>query len=506
MLRPLLPRLPALCLLSLLALPAAQLQAPAAESEPVAALLQPSRSPLISFRILVSVGAANDPAGKEGLAALTAAMLAEGGSRTLPYEKIIEAMYPMAASFSAQVDKEMTVFIGSTHLDNLESYYGLIRQMILEPGFRQEDFTRLREEAINYLKASLSEGNDEELGKEALSQLIYHGHPYGHHNLGRMSALAGLTLEDVRGFYAAHYQRGNLILGLAGACPNGFPDKVRADFARLPAGRTERVPLPTPTVAPGLCIDLVQRETRSTAISLGFPIQVVRGHPDWPALALVNSYFGQHRSSNGHLFQRLREARGLNYGNYSYIEYFPGGMFQFQPDPNLARRQQIFQIWIRPVEPQHSLFALRAALFELDRLVRDGLSQKAFDATREFLSKNTHVLLQTQDARLGYALDSRFYQIGEFGEYLRNALTKLTLTEVNAAMRRHLKSDHMRVVMVTKDAQALRESLLQNQPSPITYNSPKPQDILDEDKVIERYPLRLDPGAVTIRPVSQVFE
>ena len=68
-------------------------------------------------------------------------------------------------------------------------------------------------------------------------------------------------------------------------------------------------------------------------------------------------------------FERLREARGLNYGDYSYIEYFPRGMFQFEPDPNQARHQQIFQIWIRPVEPQNGLFVLRAALYEYDKLV-----------------------------------------------------------------------------------------------------------------------------------------
>ena len=64
-------------------------------------------------------GAAADPKGKEGVAALTAAMLAQGGSRAMTYEQIVEAMYPMATSFGWQIDKEMTVFTGTTHADNL---------------------------------------------------------------------------------------------------------------------------------------------------------------------------------------------------------------------------------------------------------------------------------------------------------------------------------------------------------------------------------------------------
>ncbi len=78
------------------------------------AVLLPNRSPLVSFRILFMTGSAADPKGKEGLASLTAAMLAEGGSRAKTYAEITDAMYPMATSFQWQVDKEMTVFSGTT--------------------------------------------------------------------------------------------------------------------------------------------------------------------------------------------------------------------------------------------------------------------------------------------------------------------------------------------------------------------------------------------------------
>ncbi|HWQ36662.1 MAG TPA: pitrilysin family protein [Blastocatellia bacterium] len=472
----------------------------------LSSVLQPNRSPLVSFRILFLTGAADDPKGKEGLASLTAAMLAKGGSRALSYEQIVREMYPLATSFGWQTDKEMTVFTGTTHVDNLAKYYALISRMLLDPGFRADDFTRLKTDAINFLKVGLRASNDEELGKEYLYNVIYAGHPYGHHNLGRVSALEKLTLDDVRDFYRRHYTQANLVIGLAGGYPASFPQQIMNDFAKLPAGVKEEEKLPAPKLAPGTHIDIIERETRSTAISLGFPIDVKRGDHDWPALALVASYFGQHRSSNSYLYQRLREARGLNYGDYAYIEYFPRGMYQFTPDPNLARQQQIFQIWIRPVEPQNGHFALRAALYEYDRLVRDGLSREAFESTREFLSKYANILTQTQDDRLGYALDNRYYNIPEFGAYLREQLSKLTLDEVNRAIREHLKTDHMRVVIVTKDAAALREAIISNRPSPITYLSPKPKEITDEDKAIETYQIKVRPEDVTIVPVSRVFE
>ncbi|MFL6334459.1 MAG: M16 family metallopeptidase [Pyrinomonadaceae bacterium] len=473
---------------------------------PIASVLEPSQSPLVSFRLLFMTGAAGDPAGKEGVAALTAAMLSEGGSRAMPYEQITEAFYPMAAGFGSQVDKEMTVFAGTTHVDNLEKYYGIIREMLLDPGFREDDFARLKDDAVTYLTTSLRQGNDEELGKEYLYQILYAGHPYGHNNTGSVSSLQKLTLDDVRNFYRQNYTQANLVIGLAGGYPSDFAAKVAADFARLPAGGGAPRKYAQPKVAPGMRVEIIQRETRATAISMGFPIPVNRSHKDWPALALVASYLGQHRSSVSHLYQRLREARGLNYGDYAYVEYFPRGMFQFTPDPNLGRSSQIFQVWIRPVEPQNSLFALRAALYEYDKLLQGGMSQEDFDAIRQFLIKYANVLTATQGERLGYALDSRYYGTPEYTAFIRAGLSKLTLTDVNRAIKQYLATDRMRVVIITKDAESLRDAIVKGTPSPITYNSPKPADILAEDKIIERYKVNVRPDQVVIVPVDKVFQ
>jgi zinc protease len=479
----------------------------AAKAAPIASVLEPSQSPLVSFRLLFMTGAASDPQGKEGVAALTAAMLSEGGSRAMPYEQIVEAFYPMAAGFGSQVDKEMTVFAGTTHVDNLEKYYSIIRDMLLDPGFREDDFKRLKEDAVNYLKTSLREGNDEELGKEYLYNIIYAGHPYAHNNTGTVSSLERLTLDDVRAFYKQNYTQGALVVGLAGGFTPDFVTRVETDFAsKLPAGAGSPKRYAQPKVASGMRVEIIKRETRATAISMGFPVPVTRADKDWPALALVASYLGQHRSSVSHLYQRLREARGLNYGDYAYVEYFPRGMFQFTPDPNLGRSSQIFQIWIRPVEPQNSLFALRAALYEYDKLLKEGMSQEDFTAIRDFLVKYANVLTATQGARLGYALDSRYYGTPEYTAFMRASLSKLTLADVNRAVKQYLNPGNLRVVIITKDAAGLRDAIVKGTPSPITYNSPKPADLLAEDKVIEKYKVNVRPDQVVIVPVDKVFQ
>jgi zinc protease len=473
---------------------------------PLNTVFKPSKSPLVSFRIQFMTGAASDPNGKEGLAALTAAMLAQGGSKNLKYDQIVEQFYPIAAGFGAQVDKEMTTFAGTTHTDNLDKYYGLIRQMLLEPGFREDDFKRLKDDALTFLKNTLRNNNDEELGKERLYNIIYDGTAYAHQNTGRVSTLEKLTIQDVKDFYKQNYTQQNLVIGISGGYSLKFSKEMYSDFLKLPVGAKAKHAPVAPKLSAGMKIDILQRETRATAISLGFPIAVKRGHPDFPALALVASYFGQHRSSNSYLYGKIREKRGLNYGDYSYIEYFPRGMFQFEPDANLGRSSQIFQIWIRPVEPQNGHFTLRATMFEYDKLVREGMTKETFAATRQFLSKYVNILTQTQDSDLGYALDSRYYGIGNFNTYMKTALSKLTLAQVNAAIKKHLASKSMRIVMVTKDAEGLRDAILSGKTSTIKYNAPPSQDILDEDKIIQNYKIPVAAADVAITPVDRVFE
>ncbi|HKG23265.1 MAG TPA: pitrilysin family protein [Blastocatellia bacterium] len=474
----------------------------------MAPVLLPNSSPLVSFRLLFNVGSAADPKGKEGVAALTAALISGGGNRSMTYEEIVKTMYPMATSFGSQVDKEMTVFVGTTHLDNLQKYYGLVSESLLNPGWRPEDFSRIKEDAINFLKVNLRGNNDEELGKEALYNWIYESHPYGHHNTGTVQSLQKLTLDDVKEFYRNNYTRENFVLGLAGGYPGDFAKKVEADFtSRLPEGKAAQgSKLPEPEKIGGLKMRIIQKNTPGTAISFGFPIPVTRADPDWPALLLVQSFFGQHRSSNSYLYQRMRQTRGLNYGDYAYIEYFPGGMFQFQPDPNLARRQQIFQVWIRPVEPKNSLFALRIALYELRKLAEKGMSQADFEATRQFLTKNVASLTKTQSAQLGYALDSGFYGIGNFNDYVRDKLSRLTLDDVNKAIKKYLQADNVKIVAVTKDAEGFRNAILEGKASPIIYTAPMSKDVLEEDKVIESYKLSIDPKDVEIVSVDAVFQ
>src|SRR5499426_2339166 len=157
---------------------------------------------------------------------------------------------------------------------------------------------------------------------------------------------------------------------------------LRSELAKLPAGPGLAAPQSIAGKRPaGFEIEIIEKETRATAISFGLPIAVTRSSPDFAALSVARAWLGEHRSSVSHLYQRIREVRGMNYGDYAYIEAFPRGMFQFFPDPNIPRRAQIFEVWIRPVVPVNAHMAIRIALHEVAKLIENGLSAEDFAKT-----------------------------------------------------------------------------------------------------------------------------
>lgn len=473
----------------------------------VAFVAQPSdSSPLVDVSFLMHAGAALDPEGKKGLSVLTAAMITEGGSQAKTIDEINAAMFPMAAGFSAQVDKEMTRLAGQVHKDNLDAWYELVRGQLLFPAWSDKDFARIKTQLKNAIRTNLVGNNDEELGKEFLYTRIYTGeHPYGSLNQGAVSDIDAITLDDVKAFYDEYYSVANMTVGLSGGYPESFPVRLSKDLQLLGAGEKVALEVPPAPAIEGRHAAIIEKETPGVAVSFGFPIDVRRGDPDWVALWLARSYLGEHRSTNSHLFQRIRETRGMNYGDYAYIEYFPRGMNQFHPDTNLGRQQQIFQVWIRPVRSNNDAhFATRVAMYEIDKFVENGMTESDFEATRAFLTKFVSLLTDGQSRQLGYALDSQYYGIDNFADYVRSGLAELTLDDVNRVIRENLDMSNMQYVFVTRDGDDLRERLLSDQPSPMTYDAELPPAVLEEDKLIDALPIGFD--SVEVIPADDVFK
>ncbi len=470
-----------------------------------AVLLPVKDDPTLTMGIWFKVGAQNDPPGKEGLAALTGEMLSQASTKDNKYEDILKKLYPLASAYEIRVDKEMTTFGGRTHLDNADKFAALFADAYLRPAFAPDDFDRLKSDQINYLKNTLRYASDEELAKAALDWAVFEGTPYQFPASGTVQGLESITLDDVKAFYAKYFTRDNAVVALGGGYSKELQSRFEKSVQSLPAGKVAAVPPPQPKSIQGHQVVMVAKPNADCTIAFGFPLDVHRGEKDFYALWIANSWLGEHRNSSSHLYQVIREARGLNYGDYSYIEAFPEGGQRRMPPANVGRRQQLFQVWIRTLKNDKAQFALRAGMGELKDLVDNGMTQEEFELTRSFLYKYVLHFAETTTTRLGYAVDDQFYGLEKSHlEEFRKMMQALTLADVNAAIHKHLQYDNLKIAMVTGESEKLKAALLSDAPSPITYDSEKPAPVVEQDKLIAVFPLAI--RDVRVVPVESMFE
>ncbi len=471
-------------------------------------IVQRNASAVVTWRVAFDAGSAEDGEGREGLTTLTARTMAEGGAGELTFAELSARLYPMAGEISVHVSRDQTVFVGKVHRDHASAFYELFRDVIIRPRMTDEDFARIRQQVTTALTVDLRNAQDEELGKQSLQSLLYAGHPFEHPALGTEAGLGRLRADDARAHRARVFCAGRATVGITGDFPEELAQRAERDFSRLTSGAcVGRLMLPEPTAPDAPRVMIVEKPAaQATAVSMGFPIQVTRDHPDYPALVLATTWLGQHRQFVGRLMQAIRGERGLNYGDYAYAEHFTQEGWSRFPVLNDGRRQQYFSIWLRPLRPATAHFAIRLAVRELRRLAAEGLTEAQLEHIRAFAAQYYGLYLQTASRRLGYAMEDAFYGVDTpYLERLRAAWSALTLEQVNAAIRRHLRPEQLSIAIVAADAEGLATAIATEAPSPITYEAEVPASVLEEDREIVGYELGIPRDRIEIVPLARMF-
>ncbi|MGE5411413.1 MAG: M16 family metallopeptidase, partial [Clostridiales bacterium] len=308
---------------------------------------------------------------------------------------------------------------------------------------------------------------------------------------------------------------------------DSFLSELKKDMSTLP-DITPEIPSPAKANIPdGINVEIIAKDDAfGSAIFTGLPMNLTRKDDDFAALMVANSFLGEHRKSYALLYKKLRETRSMNYGDYSYIEWYDNGGQNMLPPAGVPRSSNYFSIWIRPVQIAkqlkvqykelsdinigHAHFALRMALREVDNLIKNGMTKEDFEATRTFLRSYIKLYVQSPSSQLGYLLDSKFYERNDYVNTMDQLLSKLTLEDVNKAIKKYWSIDNMFITIVTDKSEApeLARSLKENLPSPMAYSNVVkaglPKEVLEEDEKVADFKLNIK--NVTIINSSDTFQ
>jgi zinc protease len=270
--------------------------------------------PIVALVIAARTGAASDPAGKEGLAAL-ATELARRGAGGRPRAAIDDALDALGASLEVDVESDSVRLAGQVLVRNLDPFLDIVADILQAPDFSEVELARTRDELLAHMEEARND--DRTLCGRFFDRRLYGEHPYGHPPEGTAKSLPRIRRDDIVEQHKRTFVGANLIFAASGGITlEEFSEKISQRLRHLRPG-----PAPTPTALPeparpeGWRIQLVDKPDRQqTQIMFGHPTLPAE-HPDRLALQLAIASFGG-RGMNATLMDEVRSKRGLAYGAY----------------------------------------------------------------------------------------------------------------------------------------------------------------------------------------------
>jgi zinc protease len=391
-------------------------------------------SPIVEIGLVLPAGGERVPAGRPGLAALTAALADEGTTRRSGLELALE-LERLGASLSSGADWDKSTVDLSVLEPDLPVALERLAEVVREPSFPDSEVERIRAQWL----ADLDRRADQpgRLADEAVQALLYAGSRYEHPLHGEPGSLREVHREEIREFHAETWRWGAGAAFVAGGAID--PDRLRSAIESL-FGAPPPPPGAAPRVEPdalrftggGRRLRVVDLPHAAQAELRVGGIGVPRSHPDRPGLSVLNGVLGGKFTSRLNL--NLRERRGITYGVSSRFVDRRG------PGPFLVSTA---------VATESTGEAVREILAELDRLRQERVSAAELEETRDYLTGVFPYTLQTVGGVLARLVELAVHGLAddEFASWLRQ-VRETDAERLLELARRHLPAGDLAIVAV----------------------------------------------------------
>ncbi len=272
--------------------------------------------PLVAFNARIRGGSLGDPAGKEGLAALTAELLQRGaGARDA--NQFADAVDGVGGSLEVSPGLEALVVRGQFMARDIPLMVELLADLLQRPRFEQAEVDKTRERMVSTLAAE-KDGDLRQLMPVYFQAFHFGAHPYARPVGGNEASLAPLQREDVLAYAKAQLGGDRLILTVVG----DFDAKQLATRLEAALGGWARASSPAPVAPPtaptkGRRVLLVDKpDATQTYFTLG-NTGISRTDAERVELGVANTVLGGRFTSL--LNTALRIKSGLTYGASSRL-------------------------------------------------------------------------------------------------------------------------------------------------------------------------------------------
>ena len=388
-----------------------------------------NEQPVVSVRLIVGAGAAQDPKDKLGVAMLTATLLDQGaGNRTA--EQIADTIDFTGGVLGTGAGSDLSFVNAVVMKDSYLLALELMADVVLRPTFAQVEIDRQRQQAVSALKVSAED--PDAVANQVIERLIYGFHPYGLPGGGTAASLAALTRADFVAFHATYYVPNNALIAVVGDIPVGEamaglekyfgawkPADILAVKALDPPEPTRRV----------IVID--KKDAVQTEIRVGH-LAIPRKHADYEVIDQTVKILGGEGANR--LQQVLRSQRQLTYGASADLDsYKMAGAIIAETD----------------TQTRSTAEALRVVVDEFSRLQRERVNDEELRGAQDYMVGHFPLTIELSDAIATQVLNQLFYglPVDDLPKY-RERVLRVTPDDIQRVARWFIRPDRLSIVLV----------------------------------------------------------
>ena len=394
----------------------------------VVAVLQ-HEQPVVSMRLMVRAGAAQDPAGKTGVASL-AAMLLDQGTTSRTAEQIADQIDTIGGALGTGSGADLTFINAIAMKDSFGPVMELLADVARNPVFAAEEIDRQKQQVESALRVS---GEDPDyVASVVFDRLVYGFHPYGLPDSGTPETLARITRDDLQAYHRRHFVPNNAILAVVGdvTSEEAFATAERV-FGRWPRAEVPATASMEPPPSARRIVIIDKPDAVQTEIRVGM-LAIPRKHPDYLAWNLAGKILGGEGANR--LYNVLRSERGLTYGASA---------------ETAARKQAGDIVAETDTRTETTGEVLRLMLEEFTRLQAQRPYERELSGAQAYLAGSFPLTIETPDDIATEVLNVLFYElpVAEIGTFPKR-VQAVTPDEILRVAQRYVLPDRLSIVLV----------------------------------------------------------
>ncbi len=353
--------------------------------------------------------------------------LMTSGTKNMDKDKFNEAVDQIGATLVASGQS----IYGQSLTKHQDKLLSLMSDVILRPNFKEDELNKLRKQTLASFDVN---SNDPDFILSNVSRVVTYGatHPYG--EVPDHQTINNIKLDDCNKYFQTYFRPNVAYMAVVGdITPAQAKELVTKYFGKWEQSSVPKAEYPTAYAPAQSVVEFVPRAGAvQSVIGITYPLVLKIGSPDVIKARALNELLGG--SSQGRLFQNLRETHGWTYGAYSSLS----------ADPVVGQ----FNAYIK-CRNEVTDSAIAETLKEMDNLRNHPVSTEDLSNTLQYMAGVFALGLESPQTIAQYAINIDRFNMPKdyYKSYLKNLAT-VTPYDLQGMARKYLAPANANIVVV----------------------------------------------------------